>query len=191
MAPKLHVIICSTRPGRVGLSVGKWFQEFATQHGKFEVRLVDLAEVNLPMMNEPEHPMHRKYQHEHTKAWSALVSEADAYVFVTPEYNHGPPPALINAVDYLVHEWSYKPAGFVSYGGLSGGFRAMQAEKLILAAVKVVPLPEAVAIQMVAQHLDANKAFTPTELHTKLANTMLNELVRWAEALKPLRAPAQ
>ncbi|MDY7232430.1 NADPH-dependent FMN reductase [Hyalangium rubrum] len=191
MAPKLHVILCSTRPGRVGLTIGKWFHEFATQHGKFEVRLVDLAELNLPLMDEPEHPVRRLYQHEHTKAWSAIVNAADAYVFVTPEYNHGPPPALVNALDYVFHEWAYKPAGFVSYGGLSGGLRAVQVEKQSLVALKVMPIPEQVAIQMYAQYLDANKNFTPSEHHTKAATTLLNELLRWAEALKPLRESAK
>ena len=185
--PKLHIVICSTRPGRVGPSVAAWIHEFALQHGKFEVSLVDLADFNLPVFNEPEHPRLKKYHHEHTKQWSTIVESADAFVFVTPEYNYGPPPALLNALNYLFMEWNYKAAGFVSYGGAGAGLRAVQMEKLTLTTLKMMPILEAVGISMVAQHLDANKKFTPTEFHTKSATAMLDELLRWTNALKALR----
>src|SRR5262245_20375897 len=116
----LHVVIVSTRPGRGGPAVARWFVEQASSHGAFQMKLVDLAEVNLPLLDEPSHPRLRDYKHEHTKKWSATVAEADAFVFVTPEYNYSAPASLINALDYLFHEWAYKPAGFVSYGGVSG-----------------------------------------------------------------------
>jgi len=125
MTPKLHIIICSTRPGRVGPSVAQWAYDAAVAHGGFEPVLVDLASFGLPVFDEPEHPRLGKYQHAHTKAWSASVAAADAFVFVTPEYNFGPPPALVNALNYLSREWQYKPAAFVSYGGHSGGMRAV------------------------------------------------------------------
>ena len=121
MALKLNVIVCSTRPGRVGLSIGRWFEEYAKAHGGFDVSLEDLADYALPVFDEPHHPRLRKYEHAHTKAWSASVESADAFVFVTPEYNFGPPPSLVNAMNYLVLEWHNKVAGFVSYGGVSGG----------------------------------------------------------------------
>ena len=116
----LQVIVASTRKGRSGLGVAQWFLDRTKQHGKFDVELIDLQAVNLPLLDEPNHPRLRQYQHAHTKSWSATISRADAYVFVTPEYNFGPPPALINALDYVYLEWNYKPAGFVSYGGVSG-----------------------------------------------------------------------
>ena len=186
MAPKLHVIVCSTRPGRVGPAVGRWFHETARQHGGFDPVLVDLADFDLPLYDEPKHPRLQQYEHEHTKRWSASVAAADAFVFVTPEYNYGPPPSLVNALNYVYTEWTYKPAGLVSYGGVSGGLRAAQAEKLTLLALKMVPLNEAVTIQMVGQRV-ADGVFTPQEPHTASAKTMLDELVRWAEALRPLR----
>jgi len=186
LANKLHVIVCSTRPGRVGLAVGEWFHAQAKQHEGFDVELVDLAAANLPLYDEPRHPSLQKYEHEHTKRWSAWVASADAYVFVTPEYNYGPPPSLINALNYVYKEWNYKPAGFVSYGGVSGGLRAVQVEKQILTTLKVVPLVEAVVVPMVAQLMDAG-AFRGSDLHVQAASVMLNELVRWAGALKPLR----
>jgi NAD(P)H-dependent FMN reductase len=159
---KLHTVICSTRPARIG------------------------PVVDLPVFDEPEHPRMQRYVHEHTKRWAASVSAADAFVFVTPEYNFGPPPALLNALNYLYLEWNYKPAGFVSYGGASGGMRAVQAEKLTLTTLKVVPLTEAVAIPMAWNAVAEGKLSLP-EGQAKAATAMLDELARWAEALKPLR----
>ena len=76
------------------------------------------------------HPRLQEYQHAHTKRWAESVNSADAFAFVTPEYNYGPSPALVNALNYVYVEWNYKPGGFVSYGGVSGGLRAVQAVKL-------------------------------------------------------------
>ena len=187
MSLKLNVVVCSTRPGRVGPSIGQWFEGFARAHGGFEVELADLAQVALPVFDEPHHPRLRKYEHAHTKAWSASVESADAFVFVTPEYNYGPPPSLLNAMNYLVHEWRDKVAGFVSYAGVSGGLRAVQAEKLMLANFKIMPLPEQVTIPMFPQFIDAEGRFTPNEMHETSAKAMLDELVRWAGALKAMR----
>jgi NAD(P)H-dependent FMN reductase len=183
---KLHTIICSTRPGRVGPSVARWFHEMAQQHRQFDAALVDLAEFNLPVFDEPKHPRLQQYQHEHTKRWAASVNEADAFVFVTPEYDYGPPPSLLNALNYLYLEWNYKPASFVSYGGVSGGMRAVQVEKLTLTTLKMVPIMESVVIPMVSQHIEGGK-FRPNDLHATSAIAMLTELARWAECLKPMR----
>jgi len=183
----LHSIVCSTRPGRVGLPIAKWFHEIARQHEEFDAKLVDLAEVNLPLFDEPRHPALQQYEHEHTKRWSASVSSADAFVFVTPEYNYGPPPALLNALNYVYKEWNYKPAAFVSYGGVSGGLRAVQIEKQTLTTLKMVPILEAVAIQMVAQHVSEGR-FVPKAVHETSATAMLNELARWAKALQSQRS---
>jgi NAD(P)H-dependent FMN reductase len=188
--PKLSVIVASTRPNRVGLPIGQWFLGQASAHGGFDVDLVDLKELNLPLLDEPKHPRFRDYQHEHTRRWSALVEASDAFVFVTPEYNFSAPPALLNALDYLFHEWSYKPAGFVSYGGASGGMRSVQMTKMLLTALKVVPLPEAVSVHFFQQLMDPDGAFRGSEPLEKSAVTMLGELARWSSALKPLRAPA-
>jgi NAD(P)H-dependent FMN reductase len=187
MPLKLHIIICSTRPGRGGPSVAKWFHELAVEHGKFEPVLVDLADFNLPFLDEPEHPARQKYQHDHTKAWSASVKAADAYVFVTPEYNYGAPPSLVNALDFVYKEWNYKPAGFVSYGGVSGGLRSVQMSKQIVTALKIMPMMEGVPIPNYAQFLDANKNFKPNDLVVASVKPMMDELFRWAEALKPMR----
>jgi NAD(P)H-dependent FMN reductase len=183
---KLHVVVTSTRPGRVGPTIAKWFVERANEHGAFQVRLVDLAEVNLPFLDEPAHPRLRDYEHQHTRDWSALVDEADAFVFVTPEYNHGTPATLVNALDYLVHEWAYKPASFVSYGGPSGGARSVQMTKQILTALKMMPIPEQVPLPLFMQYLK-DGVFSPPDMQVKAAKMVLDELAKWAGALRPLR----
>ncbi|WP_317985863.1 NADPH-dependent FMN reductase [Streptomyces sp. 5-10] len=100
----------------------------------------------LPIVDEPNHPMLRQYTHEHTKRWSETVDRADAYVMVLPEYNHSFNAAIKNAIDYLVMEWTHKPVGLVSYGGVSGGTRAVHALKPTLSALKMVTLTEGVII---------------------------------------------
>ena len=184
--PKLYVVIASTRPGRAGLPIGTWFHEFAQQHGKFDVELVDLAEVNLPFIDEPKHPRLGQYEKAHTKAWSARIAAADAFVFVVPEYNYSAPPALLNALDFLYNEWLYKAAGFVSYGGPAGGARSVAMTKQIVTALKMMPMFEGVGIPLFTQHLK-DGVFTPNEFHVKAATTMLDELLRWANALNVLR----
>ena len=184
--PKLQVVVASTRKGRSGLAVAQWFIERANAHGRFDVELVDLKAVNLPMLDEPNHPRLRLYQHAHTKAWSATVSRADAYAFVTPEYNFGPAPALINALDYLFVEWHHKAAGFVSYGGVSGGSRSVQVTKQVVTTLKMVPITEAVTIPFFSKLMDG-EVFKGGETHEKAATAMLDELLKWTEALKSLR----
>lgn len=185
---KLYSIICSTRPGRVGPSVAQWFHDVAARHEKFDAQLIDLAEVNLPLYDEPHHPRQQKYTKEHTKRWAATVAAADAYVFVTPEYNYGPPPSFVNALNYVYLEWNYKPCAFVSYGGISGGMRSVQQEKLLVTTLKMMPMVEAVVAPMVSRMIDASGHFQPNEHMEGSAMTMLNELHRWAEALRTMRA---
>ena len=184
--PHLQIFIVSTRPSRKGPLVATWFEGRARQHGHFDIEIVDRAEVNLPMMDEPEHPRLQRYHHDHTKAWSARISKADAFVFVTPEYNFSAPPSLSNAIDYLVHEWAYKPVGFVSYGGVSGGMRSVQTAKLMVTGFKMMPMVEAVNIPFYTQ-LMQDGVFKSNETHDKAVGPMLDELLRWSEALKTLR----
>jgi NAD(P)H-dependent FMN reductase len=183
---KLHVVISSTRPNRVGLPVGSWFLERAKGHGKFSVELVDLKEINLPALDEPKHPRLRQYEHAHTKAWSATVAAADAFVFVTPEYNYGMAPALLNAFNYVYVEWNYKPAAFVSYGGLAGGTRSVQMAKMVATSLKMMPIPEAVNVTGVDKLIEGG-SFKAAEVHDKGATVLLDELHRWAGALKTMR----
>jgi NAD(P)H-dependent FMN reductase len=191
--PSLQIIIASTRPGRVGLPVAQWFQERAVAHGGFDVELVDLAEVALPFLDEPNHPRLRRYEHQHTKDWSAKVDAADAFAFVMPEYNYGFNAPLKNAIDFLNQEWRYKPVGFVSYGGVAAGTRAVQMAKQVVTTLKMTPLFEAVSIPFVRQFLDDEERLQANEVMEHAAVAMLDELVRVEAALRPLRqtgAPA-
>ena len=186
--PRLGVVIASVREGRVGLPIAQWFVERAQQHAKFEVEVLDLKAIDLPVFAERYHPRLQKYENDKQKEWSAVVAALDAFVLVTPEYNFSASPALLNAFDYLYVEWNYKPAAFVSYGGVSGGLRAVQATRQTLAALKMVPIVEAVTIPFVAQAIDRESGtFKANEQHERSATVMLEELYRWAEALAVLR----
>lgn len=189
--PRLLIIIASTRPGRAGLPIGEWVRDQAIAHGGFEVEVADLDEINLPMLDEPNHPRLHQYTLPHTRAWSATVAAADAFVFVMPEYNHGYPASLKNAIDFLYREWQYKPVGFVSYGGVVGGTRAVQMLKPVLAALKLVPMVEAVPITHFSTHLTEDYRFEATDGLNDAVDTMLTELRRWAIALRPLREPVK
>ncbi|MEU3733878.1 NAD(P)H-dependent oxidoreductase [Streptomyces sp. NPDC033538] len=188
---KLEIIVASTRPGRLGPSVAHWIESEAATHGGFdEIEVVDLAEVNLPFMNEPHHPRLGRYTQPHTREWSAKVAEGDAFVFVMPEYNYGYNAELKNAIDYLHSEWRYKPVGMVSYGGVSAGTRAVQMIKQVVTTLKMTPVFEAVSIPFVQQFIDDDRRLLPNDVMTSSAKAMLDELVRFTEALRPLRAPA-
>ncbi|HEY4059307.1 MAG TPA: NAD(P)H-dependent oxidoreductase [Kofleriaceae bacterium] len=189
--PKLHVILGSTRPGRKGLAIAKWFVERAKAHGNFDVTFVDLAEVNLPLIDEPHHPRLANYTKDHTKKWSATVKAADAFVFVTPEYNYSAAPALTNALDYLFKEWQYAPAATVSYGGVSGGLRAVTQLKNTLSALKMMAIPEAVVIPFFTNHIVDDVFTKDTEALDKAIPHVLDELAKWTNALSALRATAR
>jgi NAD(P)H-dependent FMN reductase len=185
--PVLQIIIGSTRPGRVGKPVADWIIERARARGDFEVVVSDLAEIDLPIFDEPNHPRFHQYVHQHTKDWSALVDASDAFIFVTPEYNHSFNAALKNAIDYLMREWQNKAAGIVSYGGVAAGTRATQMLKQVLTGLKVMPVPEAVNIPFVAQYLDEDRRFKSSELIDASAAALLDEVLKWTESLAPLR----
>lgn len=185
--PNLTIIIGSTRPGRAGLPIAQWFAGRAKEHGGFDVTVADLAEIGLPLLNEPSHPRLRQYTQEHTREWSEIVGAADAFVIVTAEYNSGYPAALKNALDYLHHEWHHKPVGFVSYGGVSAGTRAVQQLKQVVTTLRMLPVVDSVSIPFHTQFLD-DGTLKANAIMEQAADTMLDELVRTEAALRPLRA---
>ena len=185
----LKIITASVREGRKGPIVTKWIEEKAKQHGSFNVSVLDLKEINLPMMDEPNHPMLKKYEHDYTKKWSAAIDEADAFIFVTPEYNFGYPASLKNALDFLYNEWAYKPVAFVSYGGIAGGTRSMQAIKQLMTAMNLVPVLAAVNVPFFTKYIDEQNTFNADEGINKAAEGMLTELLKWTETLKAMREP--
>lgn len=184
--PVLQVVIASTRKVRVGDKVAAWFVEETRAHDAFEVEVIDLLELDLPFMDEPNHPSLGKYEYEHTIRWSETVKRADAFVFVHPEYNFGYTAPLKNAIDYLNKEWARKPVTLVSYGGISGGLRAAQMLKQVVTTVGMVPAMSAVPIPFVAKHID-NDVFAATDIMKKGAHTALDELLELHGALKTIR----
>ncbi|HTH05875.1 MAG TPA: NADPH-dependent FMN reductase [Ilumatobacteraceae bacterium] len=187
---RLMVIVSSTRPSRVGHKIGAWIVGRAEAHSGFDIDLVDLVELDLPFLDEPKHPRFADYSHDHTKDWSSRVDLADAFVFVMAEYNHSFTAPIKNAVDFLSREWAYKPVGYVGYGGVAGGTRAVQAIKPVCIAVRMVPLFDSVYIPWIAQQIDEDGAFISTEALEASANVMFDELLKVSEALWPLRRPA-
>jgi NAD(P)H-dependent FMN reductase len=183
---RLGIVLVSVREGRAGEAVATWAMERARAHGGVDVELVDLKTVDLPLLNEPHHPKLKKYTSPKTQAWSATVEALDAFVFVTPEYNHGTPPSLANALDHLHSEWSYKAAAFVSYGGISGGLRGVQMTKPRLLAFNMMPIVDGVPIPFVAKQIKDGR-FEASEAQDKAFTLMLVELARWTSALGALR----
>ena len=185
--PTLLIVIASTRPVRAGLPIAEWFEQRARAHGGFEIEVADLAAIDLPLMNEPKHPCRREYEHQHTKDWSARVEAADAFVFVHPEYNHGITAPLKNALDYLHHEWNYKPASVVSYGGVAAGTRSAMALHDVAYALKIFMVSESVNIPFVRNFLGDDGQIHPNDVMTTAAKGMLDELQKVAPVLKTLR----
>jgi len=184
---RLLIISASTRPKRRGRAIADWAVGQAEAHGAFKVALADLAEINLPFLDEPEEPTERAYVHEHTKNWSATVDAADAFVFVLPEYNNSFTAPLKNALDFLYYEWHYKPVGFISYANASAGLRAAQGIRPAVTALRMVPVPENVAIHYVGRTIGEDGVFNPTEAMAGSATALFDELARLAPVLAPLR----
>jgi NAD(P)H-dependent FMN reductase len=183
MSFALQVVIASTRPGRAGEPIGRWFAGQCRRDERFSVGVTDLAELALPLMDEPNLPRMRQYVHEHTRAWSRTVDAADCFVFVMPEYNHGFCAGLKNAIDYLHEEWAGKPVGFVSYGGASGGMRAVQLLKPVLTCLRMLPVTDQVALANYAQYMRDGR-FEPSADAGLACRIMLDELYRTAATMR-------
>lgn len=184
---KLKIITSTTREGRKGIVIANWLMDLVKDDTRFEAELLDLARINLPFMNEPNHPRFQQYQFEHTKQWSATIDAADAFVIVLSEYNFGFPAPIKNALDYLFHEWKYKPVGIVSYGGVSGGLRSTQMLKQVLTTLSMTPLVESVPVPFFTKYITDDGGFKPEEMVVRSIHAMLSELSRWSETLKPMR----
>jgi NAD(P)H-dependent FMN reductase len=183
--PVLAIVIGSTRPGRVGPKFAVWLRSRAIDHGGFDVELVDLAAIKLPFLDEPGYPRLHQYVHEHTINWGRIVERCDAFVFVTPEYNFGYSAVLKNAIDYLSQEWADKPVGFLSYGGVAAGTRAVQQLKQVVTALKMIPIAESVNIPFFSQFIDDSGTVRPNDLMTRSADAMLDELARVTALVRP------
>jgi NAD(P)H-dependent FMN reductase len=180
--PHLQVIVGSTRPGRRGLAIARWLHELAARHAGCTVELVDLAEVGLPLLDEPRPPQRGLYEHEHTRAWSETVRRGNAYLFVVPEYNHSYNAATKNALDYLAREWAGKPVAFAGYGGVAAGSRAIQALIPVTVALGMLPLPRSINIPFVREAVSAEGLFKPAPGLEENATSVIDDLLRLTEA---------
>jgi NAD(P)H-dependent FMN reductase len=182
---KVAIIIGSTRPGRKAEAVARWFHDIAKTRTDAEFELVDIKDFNLPLLDEPAPPAMGKYTKPHTQAWAAKIDSFDAFVFVTPEYNHGPSGALKNAIDFLFREWNNKAAGFVSYGS-SGGARAVEQLRLVMGELLVADVRKQVLLSL-GTDFENFTVFKPAPRHEKSVHGMLDEVIAWGTALQSLR----
>lgn len=183
---RVGIIVGSTRPGRKAEAVARWVLQIAARRSDALFELVDIQDFNLPLLDEAMPPMMGQYSQPHTKAWAAKIGSFDAYVFVTPEYNHGMSGALKNAIDYLFAEWNDKAAGFVSYGS-AGGARAVEQLRLTLGELKVADVRAQVLLSLFSD-FENFTTFKPDPRHEKSVMGMLDEVIAWGGALRPLRA---
>lgn len=182
---KIGVIVGSTRPGRKALDVAKWVLGIASLRSDAIYELVDIADANLPLLDEAAPPSMGRYSQQHTKDWAAKIAQYDGFVFVTPEYNHGTSGALKNAIDFLFKEWNNKAAGFVGYGS-AGGARAIESLRLVMGEIMVADVRQAVLLSL-STDFENYTTFTPATKHEQSVEKMLDQVVAWSRALQGVR----
>jgi NAD(P)H-dependent FMN reductase len=184
---KIQIILGSTRDGRFGINIANWIVEEAKKRQDFDVEFIDLKEWNLPFFNDPINPSAGNYSFDTTKKWSEKISEADGYIIVTPEYNRGYPAALKNALDLLYNEWNRKTVGFISYGGVAGGLRAIEQLRQVVTELQMADIREAINFTFAKSHFDENGQIKDPEAFSKKANSFFDQLIWWTNALKTAR----
>ena len=178
---RLAVIIGSTREGRFGPTVARWFADQAEQRTDTVVDVIDLAELDLPTT-------YPKQFGPEVRAYLDRLDTADAFVVVTPEYNHSFPAALKQAIDLAKREWQAKPVAFVSYGGMSGGLRAVEHLRQVFAELHAVTMRDTVSFHNYGRQFDDSGQPVDTAGTSAAAKTMLDQLAWWAVALRTARA---
>ncbi|WP_433535863.1 NADPH-dependent FMN reductase [Micromonospora sp. CA-249363] len=178
--PTVAVLVGSVRQPRVGRSIADWFVAHGSRRADLDMDLVDLAEVALPFADTPPGG-------NSASPISARLAAADAFVVVTPEYNHSFPAALKNAIDWHYREWARKPVAFVSYGASSGGIRAVEQLRLVFAEVQAATTRSGVVLRAPWERLDVEGRLIDDEPLRQAADATLSELAWWAEALRTAR----
>jgi NAD(P)H-dependent FMN reductase len=186
---RVGIILGSTRPNRIGEAVAQWVHRLANARGDADYELVDIKAFNLPLLDEPIPPSQGKYSQSHTKAWAAKIATFDAFVFVTPEYNHSTSGALKNAIDFLYKEWNNKAAGFVSYGS-AGGVRAVETLRLIMAELQIADVRAQVMLSL-STDFENYSTFKPASQHEGTLKMMLDQLLLWGGAMRTVRGGAR
>jgi NAD(P)H-dependent FMN reductase len=182
---RIAIILGSTRPGRKGEAVAKWAYEIAKGRSDADFELVDIKDFNLPLLDEPIPPSRGQYAHEHTKKWAAKIASFDAFIFVTPEYNHGTSGALKNAIDFLYAEWVNKAAGFIGYGSALGA-RAVESLRLVMGELQVADVRAQVGLSLYTD-FENFTVFKPAPAHEKSVHAVIDQVIAWGTALKALR----
>lgn len=189
---KIQVIIGSTRQNRVSEKPAAWIYEYAKTKAEVEVELIDLRDYALPMLDDPGVPLHMqgKYADERVQRWANKVAEADGYIIVSPEYNHGYPAVLKNAIDVLYPEWNNKPVGFMSYGTI-GGARVVEQLRLVAIELQMVPIQRALHVPgpvlAALMRPQEGEPSNPFAAMTWQADGFLEQLIWWMQALKTAR----
>lgn len=183
---KIAIITGSTRPGRINRGVADWVLEQAQQRGDAEYELVDLADFNLPILDEALPPAMGQYTHEHTNAWAAKIDSFDGFIFVTGEYNHSVTPALANALSFLNNEWANKAAAIVGYGSAMG-VRAVEHLRSILSELRIAHVQKQGMFSLFTD-FENFSTFKPTELQAQSVEPMFDQLVSWTKAMETVRA---
>lgn len=185
---KVGIIVGSTRPGRKAAAVAKWAYDILKSRKDAEFEIVDIEDYKLPLLDEPVPPTMGQYSKAHTKTWSEKIASLDAFIFVTPEYNHSTSAALKNAIDFLFHEWNNKAAGFIGYGG-AGGVRAVENLRLVMCEIKVATVRAQVMLSLYSD-FENFTIFKPHEHHDKAVHAVADEVIAWGAAMKGLREGA-
>ncbi|WP_406195202.1 NAD(P)H-dependent oxidoreductase [Kitasatospora sp. NBC_01560] len=183
--PKIGIILGSTRPNRNGEQVARWVLDIAARRTDARFELLDLRDHPLPHLDEPMPPSLGRYQNEHTRQWADTIASFDGFVIVTPEYNHGIPGVLKNALDFLYAEWNNKAVGFVSYGGV-GGVRAVEQLRLVAGELQLADVRQQVALSLITE-FENYQVFKPGDYNVPALNTMIDQVIAWSAALAPLR----
>lgn len=182
---KVAIIIGSTRPNRKAAEVARWVLQIAGRRGDASFEIVDIADFNLPLLDEPLPPSMGQYGQPHTREWADRIAGYVGFVFVTPEYNHSTSGALKNAIDYLFREWNDKAAGFVGYGS-TGGTRAVEHLRGIMGEIKIADVRAQVALSLFTD-FENFTIFKPQPGQEAAVEAMLNDLIPWTRALQALR----
>lgn len=182
---KVGIIVGSTRPGRKADAVARWIHQHASRRSDARFEIIDIEDFALPLLDEPIPPSLGQYTNDHTKRWAAKIAAYDAFVFVTPEYNHSTSGALKNAIDFIYAEWNNKSAGFVSYGSALGT-RAVEHLRGMMGELQIADVRAHVGLSLY-EDFENFTTFKPRELHVPLLNTMLDQVVGWGEALQRYR----
>lgn len=183
----IKIIIGSTRPNRFAPQPAAWLLQVAQAYKDIaKVEVVDLVDINLPLLDEPQLPS-VAIKNEHTLKWSKIISEADGFVFISPEYNHSYSPSLKNAIDFLSNEWTHKPVAFVSYGSLAGGTRGVEHLRSSLSWLKMYDLSDQISLPEYYMNLDEDGKFKFNERHENTAHKLLESVIFWAEKMKDAR----